>query len=122
MAIQSCSPPVALPTEEQHFAAAPLQGPRDAGSFLPDAQLLDPTGAQHILARKHPELPTCSRERALESAGPKGASTVPGLRAAVAELTGKEEDPLGEYILESSIDDSWEAGPGVCDGEGTLNA
>lgn len=59
-ALQSCSPPVALPAEEQHFATAPLQGPREAAGFLPYTQLLDPPGAQHTLPRKHPELPTCS--------------------------------------------------------------
>lgn len=58
--LQSRSPPVALPTEEQHFAAAPLQGPREAAGFLPYTQLLDPPGAQHTLPRKYPELPTCS--------------------------------------------------------------
>lgn len=45
-----------------------------------------------------------------------------GPRVAGAELTCKEEDPLGEHVLESGIDDSWEAGPGVCDGEGSLDA
>lgn len=59
-ALQSCSPPVVLSTEEQHFATAPLQGPREAAGFLPYTQLLDPPGAQHTLPRKHPELPTCS--------------------------------------------------------------
>lgn len=72
------SPPVALPTEEQHFATAPLQGPRDAAGFLPNAQLLDPPGTQHALARKYPELPTCRQERAWASAGPKAARAVPG--------------------------------------------
>jgi len=45
-----------------------------------------------------------------------------GPRVAGAELTGEEEDPLGEHVLESGVDDSREARPGVRDGEGALDA
>jgi len=55
----SHSPPVVLPTEEQHFATSPLQGPRDAPGLLPNAQLLNPTGTHCVLAGEHPELPSC---------------------------------------------------------------
>lgn len=45
-----------------------------------------------------------------------------GPRAVGVELTSKEEDSLGEQILENSIDGVWEARPGISNREGTLDA